>query len=174
MFFFYYKYECFIRKNYLFNKLNVKNILAKKGILDRKVLRRKKVRRRIRYFLFIKLTLNNLFPYVYNFYNFRRLQNKKVVRYKLNFTSMNLGMTGYKGPAKNSNIALETAGVLLAAKLKEKCIKKVNLVLFTRLNRKIKEFLKGLCKIGRLKIKYIYFFPKFAHNGCRLKSKKRL
>jgi len=131
-----------------------------------------KLKLKIRFFLFIKLTLNNLFGYVYNFYNFKNVKTKKLLA-KLNFNSISLGMTKYKGPAKFSNIALETAGVLLSKKLRKLKIFKINLVLFTRLNRKIKEFLKGFSKIGKIKILRILFFSKFAHNGCRLKSKKR-
>jgi hypothetical protein len=127
---------------------------------------------KINYFLFLKPTLNNLFGYVYNFYNFKKIK-KKITRYKLNFTSISLGITKYKGPAKNSNIALETAGFLLAKKLHLKLITRVNLVLFTRLNRKFKEFLKGFVKLGRIKIKRIFFLSKIAHNGPRLKNKKR-
>lgn len=153
------------------NKKNISILKLKKiKLLDK--FSKKKFQKKIIYFLFINLTLNNLFSYVYNFYNFRKLA-KKIIRYKLNFMCSSLGITKYKGPAKFSNIALESSGILLAKKLKKKKINKVNLVLFTRLNRKIKEFLKGFVKIGRIKIKRIFFFSKFAHNGCRLKSRKR-
>lgn len=162
-----------MRENYRFVRtralkaLNFKNI----NVIENKYKRRFK-KKRIIYFLFLKPTLNNLFSYVYNFYNYKKV-NKKITRYKLNFSSVSLGMTKYKGPAKNSNIALETAGLFLSRKLKLKNIYKVNLVLFKRLNRKIKEFLKGFSKMGRIKINKIFFLSKLAHNGCRLKNKKR-
>lgn len=133
-----------------------------------------KLRKKITYFLFLKLTLNNLFSYIYNFYHYKRISKRSVIKKKLNFIGTSLGITKYKGPAKNSPISIETSGLLLAQKCRKILKKKqFNLILFGRLNRKIKEFLKGFCKVGGMKIKRIILFSKLAHNGCRLKSKKR-
>ena len=159
------------KKGYIPKKLTTKNFL--KYMDYAKMYPKKRKRKRIIYFLFLKFTLNNLFAYVYNFYNYKRIK-KKVKRSKLNFISVSLGLTKFKGPAKNSPISLETAGLLLSKKVKFYLrIKKINLVLHTRLNRKVKEFLKGFSKYGGVKIRRILFFNKLAHNGCRLKNPKR-
>lgn len=133
----------------------------------------KKKKKRIKFFLFINLTVNNLFAHVYDFY-LGSVKRRK--RYKSGFKviSISCGLSEYFGKARLSNIALETTGQLFAEKLVMNKIFWVNLVLSCRLNRKIKEFLKGLLSKKIIKIKKILFFPKLAHNGCRLRAKKRL
>jgi hypothetical protein len=165
--------------------IKVKNLLEKK----------KKITKIVKHFLFIKITLNNLFAYVYNFYNVKLKRNKyKILRSEdLDFCTVSLGLTKYKGPAKRSNISIERAGALLQQKLILKKINSINLVLNTRINRKIKEFLKGFFTQRIIYNKYIHkykfkkhkmpplvrieriiLFPKVAHNGPRLKNAKRL
>jgi hypothetical protein len=159
--------------NYDINSQDIYLNKVENFFLKRGKIRKKKI---IKHFLFIKLTLNNLFAYVYNYYNTKLKRNRyKVLRSKdLNFFSVSLGLTKYKGSARLSNIALEKAGSLLREKLVLNNIRFIHLVLHTRLNRKIKEFLRGFSRYSLIQIRRIIFFPKIAHNGTRLKSKKRL
>jgi hypothetical protein len=134
---------------------------------------KKRFKKQINLCLFIKLTVNNLFGYVINFFDYQTQDDKTRKFIKLKLISISLGVTGYKGPAKLSNVSLEKAGILLAKKLRKQNILTLNLILYTRLNRKIKEFLKGFTKTNKIKFKHVYFFSKCAHNGCRLKAKRR-
>lgn len=162
------------KKKYVYTKRNKQQAKSSykkvfKVFKSKKVRRRKFIKKRIFFFLFINLTVNNLFAYVYNFYLTSGRKRIKMNRFK--FFSISSGLSKYSGKARLSNIALETAGRMFARKLYFNNVQKVNLVLNCRLNRKIKEFLKGLRGI---EIKRIFFFPKLAHNGCRLRARKRL
>jgi ribosomal protein S11 len=159
------------RKALMFYKKGFK-IFRLKGFDKYKRRRRRRfVRKRIYFFLFINLTVNNLFAHVYNFYIATRKKRVKTKFDTFKIFSISSGLSKYSGKARLSNIALETVGRMFAKKLYFNKIRKVNLVLTCRLNRKIKEFIKGLRGI---EIKRIFFFPKIAHNGCRLRSRKRL
>lgn len=138
---------------------------------------RKRLHKRLKYWLFIKPTVSNLFTYVYDALRDPKEEEKLklsgVYVKKPVFIGSSIGLTGYKGPTKSSFIAAEETGKKYAYSLKRKKIRRVNLVLLSRLNQRIREFLKGFCKTRFIKIRYIYFIPKRAHNGCRLRNKKR-
>lgn len=142
------------------------------------------------YWLFIKPTVNNLFAYIYNidvlkeksllrmrkFFKKKNLKIQEPQKKKQNgvkFMCLSLGVSGYKGPTKSSYVAAEETGVLFNKKLKKKKLTIFNLVLLCRLNRRIKMFMKGLQRVNKLKFKYIYSMPCRAHNGSRVKKRRR-
>ena len=86
---------------------------------------------------------------------------------------ISLGVSGYKGPTKTSYVAAEETGVLFSKKLYKKKLNIFNLVLLCGLNRRIRMFMKGLQRVNKLKFKYIYSMPCRAHNGSRVKKRRR-
>lgn len=142
--------------------------------------------RKINYYLILKFTLNNFFAYVYNrevlgrnMENLKKLlkrrskeaveQDKAVVK----CIYRSLGTVGFKGPAKKGDIAMYTVGKELGKRLFERRVRHVNLIIRNKMTRKVREFFRGL-KEYKIKFHYIYVIPKFAHNGCRLRKRKRL
>ncbi len=148
------------------------------------------------FWLFIKPTVNNLFVYIYNidvlrqksilkkrkFFKKKKKKLRKIVKfnklkkkrtYKVKFMCVSLGVSGYKGPTKTSYIAAEETGVLFSKKLHKKRLNVFNLVLLCRLNRRIRMFMKGLQRVNPLTFKYIYSMPRRAHNGSRVKKRRR-
>lgn len=112
------------------------------------------------FFLIIKKSINNLFCIVIN-------KNGKLMAYTT------CGITGLKGPAKVTPYAAEQAGIFLGKKLQLKNINIIDcLFLSTKLNRKVRDCLKGLYS-EFIKINKILVIPKFAHNGLRKRKKKR-
>lgn len=145
------------------------------------------------FWLFIKPTVNNLFVYIYNIDILRQksiskrrktVKKKKKLKktrklkkikrtYKVKFMCISLGVSGYKGPTKTSYVAAEETGVLFSKKLHKKKLNVFNLVLLCRLNRRIRMFMKGLQRVNKLRFKYIYSMPRRAHNGSRVKKRRR-
>ena len=112
------------------------------------------------YILFISKTTNNIFCNVINI-------NGKLIRY------VSFGLINFKGSAKKTIYALEQLGLNLSIILKQRNIFYLDyFVLTTKLDRKVRNILKGLYK-GNIKIKNFYVMPKVAHNGLRKKKKKR-
>lgn len=112
------------------------------------------------FFLLLKKSLNNLFCIVINI-------KGEIICYT------SCGIAGFKGPAKDTPYAAEQAGILLGKKLRLKKIFILDIFfLKIKVDRKIRDCLKGLYS-QKIKIKKIILLPKVAHNGLRLKKKKR-
>jgi len=111
-------------------------------------------------FLIIKKSVNNIFCIVIN-------NQGKLISYT------SCGITGLKGPAKVTPYAAELVGKKLGIKLRLKKIRIIDyLILSIKLNRKVRNCLKGLYT-EYIKIKHIVVLPKIAHNGLRKRKKKR-
>lgn len=112
------------------------------------------------YFLLVKKSLNNFFCVVIN------IKGEIIC-------STSCGILGFKGPAKSTPYAANQSGVLLARKLKKKKIKVIDILLLRiRVDRNIRDFIKGFYS-QKVSIKKIVVTPKLAHNGLRLKKKRR-
>jgi hypothetical protein len=189
----------FFFKKKLKKQVNQLFVFLKK--LYKIVLKKKKKKRKIKFFLCIKLTLNNMFIYIYRVrYDKKYKDNfvlKKFYFFKFRefkfFKTFSLGHVGYKGPTKNGSAAFHDLGYYVAKILKKWRIKKVNIILTMRLNKKIKDFFYGFRKFGvknlifnkklnvfyekiinYTKFRYIYIIPILAHNGSIIKTKKRI
>lgn len=111
--------------------------------------------------------MNNFYCYLFN--------------YNKIFFSLSLGQVGFIGPLKNTQDAYEVLGYNFSLRLfnmylfllKKSIIMKINLIISIKLYKKIKQFLRKFLQTG-LNISYVFICYKFAHNGCRKKSKKRL
>lgn len=115
---------------------------------------------KIKYFLIIKKTLNNIFCIVIN-------KKGEIICYTTT------GIAGFKGASKTTPYAAEQTGKLLGKKLKNLQIMYLDIFFLQyRLDKIIRDCLKGLYteKIKVLKIK---LFSKVAHNGMRLKKRRR-
>src|SRR5579875_2403453 len=161
LYFFYKKLKYFVKKK----KINKKKIYKNNNI---------------KFYLFLKFTLNNIFVYVYDL-NLK----KSFVLTKCFYTKyfyLSLGKVGFEGPSKEGKMAAFRLGLRFSSYLLKNKIYDLNIILFNKPNLRYKEFVKGLLfnnrKIPvykfRIKIHYIYLMPKIAHNGCRLKKRRRV
>lgn len=110
------------------------------------------------YWLLFKYTRNNLFAYIFHKYT------GKLKCY------ISLGLAGYKGPAKKSDIAYFEAGRLLREKLLLLKIKNIDILFTSRIRRKIKTFLRGFKPT--LGSYYTKYFSKGTKNIKNINSKK--
>lgn len=114
----------------------------------------------MQYILLICKTVNNIFCNVINI-------NGVLIKY------LNFGLINFKGAVKKTIYALEQLGLKLSILLKEQNILKLDyFILTTKLDRKIRNILKGLY-MGNIRVDKIYVLPKIAHNGLRKRKKKR-
>jgi ribosomal protein S11 len=141
----------------------------------KKFLKKKRKKKKIQYSLFFKSTLNNIFVYVYDLH-LKRTFALTYIFYKKYFY-LSLGKIGYFGPSKNGESAVYDLGRAFYTYCVSNKIKTLNLVLMNKPTKKYKEFIKGFLfdkyKLA-FKINYIYIMPKFAHNGCRRKKRRRV
>lgn len=111
------------------------------------------------YFLKIKITNNNIFLSITN-------------EIGKEFIGISAGSSGFSGPARATDYAAEQAGRNLGFLIRKKKIKEIILILTSRIERKIKAALKGLFSF-KIRLKKIIVVPKIAHNGVRLRKRRR-
>ncbi len=146
----------YLRNRHKYDKLKYTHVPALKRSL-----------KRVFYWMVLRPTLSNMFAYVY------RIRLNKMRRRKKKFFTASLGMVGFSGPKKHSDIAMEKLGEFIGKKLKKRRIKRLNLVLRNRVSKRYKQFFRGF-RSSKIKFKYVYILPRIAHNGCRLKKRRKL
>lgn len=112
------------------------------------------------FFLLIRVTLNNLFITIID-------KKGEVI-----FTG-SCGSKDYKGPARNSIVAIRDLVKRAVNLLKKKGILNIIVLLKSYLDKKVRNVLKSLFYF-RVRIIRILVRPLISHNGLRLKKEKRL